>query len=357
MSRVALAFAAAAWLLPLSVGAQHAVPSDAGVVPAVAEPEAPLPKEHAPKLEARIEPNKAVTTGDRITLHVVADVLEGDDVSVPEQAFGALDIGDKRARVEPAQDGRQRFFFEVDLIALEPGDTEVPPVKLRVVTKQGLLGSVSTPGFPVSVKSVLGNEPNADPKPPTAPVTVTQDDFTLLYLLGAIFGALAVSLLTLWISRRIRDRARPLPPPPPPRPPWDVAIEKLSEIRRVKQAMLAEGRGVELVDRISDVVREYLGGTFRFDGLETTSDEMRQRLQAARVDGHLLDSVSMFLKRCDLVKFAKVTPDQDEVDLIFGKGSDLIHFGLGQGGSTSTVASEVSSDTSIRDDVNKGGTT
>jgi len=357
MSRLAIASVTAALLFPFSVGAQHAAPSDAGVIPAVAEPEAPLPKEHTPKLQARIEPNKAVTTGDRITLYVVADVLEGDDVSVPEQAFGALDIGDKRARVEPAKDGRQRFFFEVDLIALEPGDTEVPPVKLRVVTKQGLLGSVSTPSFPVSVKSVLGNEPNAEPKPPTAPVTVTQDDFTLLYVLGAIFGAIVVSLLTLWISRRIRNRQKPLPPPPPPRPPWDVAIEKLSEIRRIKQAMLAEGRGVELVDRISDVVREYLGGTFRFDGLETTSDEMRQRLQTARVDRHLLDSVSMFLKRCDLVKFAKVTPDQDEVDLIFGKGSDLIHFGLGQRVEASTASSGTLTDTSSRGDGNDGGAT
>lgn len=333
MTRFAIAFVTAALLFPFSVEAQRAVPSDAGIAPAppqVAEPEAPLPPEHTPKISARIEPQKAITTGDRITLNVVADVLEGDDVSVPEQTFGTLDIGDKRARVEPAKDGRQRFVFEVDLIALEPGDTEVPPVKLRVVTKQGLLGSVATPSFPLSVKSVLGNEPNAEPKPPTAPVTVTQDDFTLLYVLGAILGAILVSLLTLWISRRIRNRVKPLPPPPPPRPPWDVATEKLAEIRRIKQSMLAEGRGVELVDRISDVVREYLGGIYRFDGLETTSDEMRQRLQAARVDGHLLDSVSMFLKRCDLVKFAKVTPDQDEVDLIFGKGSDLIHFGLGQ---------------------------
>ncbi len=296
-----------------------------------AEPEQPLPPEHAPKIEARIEPTKDLAIGDRITLHVSADVLEGDDVSVPEQTFGGLEILPKRARVEPAKDGRQRFVLEVDLIAWEPGPSTVPPVKLRVVTKQGLLGSVTTPQFPINVKAVLGNEPNAQPKAQTAPVTVTQDDYTLLYVVGGLLAAVLVSLLTLAISRRLRNRAKPLPPPPPPRPPWEVAIEKLAELRRIKQRMIEEGRGVELVDRISDVVREYLGGTYGFDGLETTSDEMRQRLQTARVDGHLIDNVSMFLKRCDLVKFAKVTPDQDEVDLIFGKGSDLIHFGVGQG--------------------------
>lgn len=312
------------------VALASAQPVDAGAPRSAPEAEQPLPAEHAPKIDARIEPDKGIVTGDRITLHISADVLEGDDVSVPEQAFGSLEIIAKRARVEPAKDGRQRFVLEVDLIAWEPGASAVPPVKLRVVTKQGLLGSVSTPQFPIDVKSVLGNEPNAQPKGPTAPVTVTQDDYTLLYVVGGLLGAVLVSLLTLWISRRLRNRAKPLPPPPPPRPPWEVAIEKLAELRRVKQRMIEEGRGVELVDRISDVVREYLGGTYGFDGLETTSDEMRQRLQGARVDAHLIDNVSMFLKRCDLVKFAKVTPDQDEVDLIFGKGSDLIHFGLGQ---------------------------
>lgn len=335
MTRLLFALVVFASVLPCFVpswaAAQPSVPKDAGVAsPPVAEPEVPLPPEHQPKISARIEPNKAVVTGDLITLHVVADVLEGDDVSVPDQKFGALEIVDKRVRVEPAKDGRQRFVFQVELLALVPGAVSIEPVKLRVVTKQGALGGVETQAFPIEVKSALGNEPNAQPKGPTAPVTVRQDDYTLLYVLGAVFAALFVSLVTLWISRRMRNRPKVLPPPPPPRPPWEVAVEKLAELRRIKQSMIAEGRGVELVDRISDVVREYLGGTYRFDGLETTSDEMRQRLIEARVDGHLIDNVSMFLKRCDLVKFAKVTPDQDEVDLIFGKGSDLVHFGTGQ---------------------------
>jgi len=330
MTRWALALSLMAYVAPLIVGAQPVAPApDASVAAAavVEEPEAPLPVEHRPRVQARIEPSKAVSTGDLITLHLVVDVLEGDDVSVPEQTFGSLDVANKHVRMEPAKDGRQRFVFDVELIALTPGDAEVPAVKLRVVTKQGLIGSTQTQAFPIEVKSVLGNEPNAAPKGPTAPVTVTQDDFTLLYVLGGLLAAVIVALLTLWIARRLRERAKPVPPPPPPRPPWEVAVEKLAELRRIKQQMLQDDRGMELVDRISDVVREYLGGTHGFDGLETTSDEMRQRLLSARVDLHLIDSVSMFLKRCDLVKFAKVTPDQDEVDLIFGKGSDLVHFG------------------------------
>ena len=36
--------------------------------------------------------------------------------------------------------------------------------------------------------------------------------------------------------------------------------------------------------------------------------------------------VGMFLGRCDLVKFAKVEPDADEVDLLFAKAQDLVQF-------------------------------
>ncbi|MEZ4248428.1 MAG: hypothetical protein R3B99_09335 [Polyangiales bacterium] len=71
----------------------------------------------------------------------------------------------------------KRRVIELGCSPLEPGDHELPPVTLRVVTADGVVGEVSTAPLRVPVGSVLGNEPNAG-KPPTEPVEVWQDDYS-----------------------------------------------------------------------------------------------------------------------------------------------------------------------------------
>ena len=86
---------------------------------------------------------------------------------------------------------------------------------------------------------------------------------------------------------------------------------------------------MQFVDRVSDVLREYLGARFASglllcDGLETTSNEMIQILREARVGTELLREIAEFLFRCDLVKFAKVVPDQKQVEAILAKAREVV---------------------------------
>jgi uncharacterized membrane protein YgcG len=286
----------------------------------------PLPAEHTPKLSVGVDPKTGALVGDLVRLTIRADAPEGDDVTVTDQSFAPFEVLDKRARVEPVKDGRHTFVFEIDLLSLEPGEVGIAAVELRVVTKDGLVGFVKTDATPLKVGSLIANEPNAQPKAATKPVSVTQDDYTLLYVVGGLAGATLIALLTLWISRWWRGRAKRPVPPAPPRPPWEIAVEKLAALRRRKSEMLEAGQGVQLVDLVSDVVREYLGGVFGFDGLETTSDEMIDLLRRHGANVGLSQEVRSYLGRCDLVKFAKVVPDRDEVDLLFAKAQDIVQF-------------------------------
>ena len=88
--------------------------------------------------------------------------------------------------------------------------------------------------------------------------------------------------------------------------------------------MLDAGQGALFVDQLSHVVRAYLGGRYTFDGLETTTDEMLMQLKTHGASLGFTQEVGQFLGRCDLVKFAKVEPDGDEVDLLFAKAQDLV---------------------------------
>lgn len=316
-------FTLAGTAVPVSHASAQAAP-DAGVAAAASDK---LPAEHVPRVSITTKPS-SVMTGDLVHLTVTADAVEGDDVTLPEQSFAPFELTAKRAHVEQAKGGRQAFVFDLDLLALDPGKHPLAGLELRVVTKDGFVGSTKSAPVELEVKSLLANEPNAQLKPQTKPVAVEQDDFTLLYVLGGVLGAALVALLTWLITRYLSRRQKPLPPPPPPRPPWEIAVERLAALRKRKQAMITEGRAAQFVDEVSDVVRAYLGGLFEFDGLETTTDEMLDLLRVRNANAGLWQEVAAYLRRCDLVKFAKVEPDQDECDLVFGKAQDIVQFSM-----------------------------
>jgi hypothetical protein len=324
----------------------HAQPPPAAGTEAPEPPaEPPLPAENVPKVTTELTPKGKLLVGDLAKLVIRADAREGDDVAVPEQSFAPLEVHARRSRVEPAKDGRQRFVFELDLLALEPGRHAIDGVELRVVTKAGLVGSIRTAPLAIEVGSLLANEPNAQPKPETQPVVVMQDDYTLLYVLGGIALAALIALVTWLVARYLQRRVKPVPPPPPPRPPWEIAAVKLADLRRRKPRMVEEGKAAQFVDEVSDVVREYLGGRFGFDGLETTTDEMLLLLRQGNCNAGLWQEVGAYLRRCDLVKFAKVEPDQDEADLVFAKAQDIVQFSmpLGEGYAQAAPASAAAS--------------
>lgn len=271
----------------------------------------PLPAASRPTLDLTVEaPEGGASTGDLLTLRLTATTAAaGDDVSVPAQDLAPFEVLAKRVARTPLDDGRVRFVFELDLLALAPGPAVVGPLELRVVTGDGRLGRVETDAVDVEIASVLGNEPNAEPKPPTEPVSVVEPDHTLLWLLGALgvaaIAAIATLLVSRWWSRREARRA----PPPPPRPAWDIAREELAFLRRDRTRAVEEGRGDAWADRLSDVVRAYLGARCGFDGLESTTDEVIARVERRRPRGLRMTDVVQLLGDLDLVKFAKADLD------------------------------------------------
>lgn len=98
-------------------------------------------------------------------------------------------------------------------------------------------------------------------------------------------------------------------PPPPPRAPWVVAVEKLDTLRKTRPELMQQGRGVEWADGVSDAVREYLGARYGFEGLESTTDEVLERLRDTQLGGITVTEVAALLQESDLVKFAKAPID------------------------------------------------
>jgi hypothetical protein len=255
-------------------------------------------------LDAPVE----VTLGDPIEVILTVTAGPGDDVAVPKQPFEPFETLSKELAVEGANDGGPRTFtFTLGLLCFEVGAHELGPIEVRITTASGELVELESNTVAIDVLSVLANEPNPELKPPTAPVSVEQDDHRLLIALGALLAAAFGALLAWLLMRWWRKRDRPEPAPPPPPPPWETALVELRRLERERPAAIAEGRTEPWVDAVSDSIRAYLGRRFGFHGLESTTDEIAEELHQAKSLGIAPADAVAFLGECDLVKFARAS--------------------------------------------------
>ncbi len=211
------------------------------------------------------------------------------------------------------------------LLPKTPGRSRMtlPPVPIALSRASGELLTLCTAPHEVIVEDPTSSTPDARPRANPAP-RQQLEEWTLAKQLtiGAAVGcvlAAALALLAMWWTKR----PRPVPPPPPPRPPWEVAFEELFAVRHA--GLAREARFAEHYDRVSDAVRKYLGGRYGFDGLETTTREMTSILKRVEPPVVELTTILQFLDECDLVKFARFTPSDEDCTRVLDQGERIVH--------------------------------
>jgi hypothetical protein len=249
-----------------------------------------------------------------------AKALKDAGFIVPNPEGGA---GPKVVRTEGAA---TKSTVTLSFVALpkEPGRHELtlPALPISIARASGELVSLCTQPHTIVIEDPTSSTPNPKPKA-NPPPRRQREEWTFLkqaVSIGAI--ALAVGAVLAWLIGRWLKRPRPVPPPPPPRPPWEVALESLHDLRHA--GLTREGRFAEHFDRVSDVVRRYLGDRYGFDGLESTTREMLSELRATTPRIIVLDDIERFLRQADLVKFARLTPTELECSTALGEAEQIV---------------------------------
>jgi hypothetical protein len=266
-------------------------------------------------------------------------VLRQAGFAVPDQDGGAA--AQLWSEPDDAQKSDATTHLELPLVLLpeNPGRNGMvlPPLPVAVARANGEIATVCTHPHAIVVEDPIANTPNAMPKDNPPPV-VQREEWRALKT-GVAYGALGVvlgAILALFIWRKL-NQPKPVPPPPPPRPPWDVALEELEDVRHA--GLLEQARFTEYFDRTSDALRRYLGARFGFDGLESTTDEILAALRkqgagfirmaaasegAGPAPGVAFDRVAKFLRDCDLVKFANLTPTPEQCATSITTGESIV---------------------------------
>ncbi len=238
-----------------------------------------------------------------------AKALKQAGFILPDAEGGA---GPKIERIDDGGSSKSRLTLSFVALPKEPGrhQLSLPALPITIARASGDLITLCTQPHDITIEDPTSSTPDPQPKG-NPPPRRQEEEWTLLkqaVTIGAI--ALVLGALLAWLIGRWLKRPRPLPPPPPPRPPWEVALEALHDVRHA--GLTREGRYGEHFDRVSDVLRRYLGDRYGFDGLESTTREMLTELRAATPRIPVLDEIERFLRHADLVKFAQLTPSEPE---------------------------------------------
>jgi hypothetical protein len=221
---------------------------------------------------------------------------------------------------------RATTTVRIDFLPLpqKPGRNriEIPPLPISVARASGDVLVLCTEPHLVTVEDPIANASNPKPKPNPPPLPQREEWTFAKNALFVALIALAMGALATFLIGRFLKRPRALPPPPPPRPPWEVALEELYDVRHA--GLVTEGRFAEHFDRVSDTVRKYLGARFGFDGLESTTREALFVLRRTTPRITVLDTVESFLQSADLVKFARLTPSAEECELALSRAENVV---------------------------------
>ena len=273
---------------------------------------------HALTLEVVVEHGKGETvlpTGFRVLSDSPeAKALEREGFAFPDPEGAA---GPKLERTEQGERATTKVRISVVPLPPKPGrhTLVLPPLPIAVSRASGELVTVCTAAHTIIVEDPIANTPNPSPRGNPAArrqleIWTAEKHVAFAALIALAVGALATLLISRWLRR-----PKKLPPPPPPRPPWDVALEALHDIRHA--GLTREGRFAEVFDRVSDVLRRYLGDRYGYDGLESTTREALVSLRKVTPGIEDLAGVETFMRDADLVKFARLTPSEGEcLDLL-----------------------------------------
>ena len=138
------------------------------------------------------------------------------------------------------------------------------------------------------------------------------------WLLVAVAVLVVAGVVAWFIRRHLAKCSTELAPPPPP-PPHVVAWERLQ--RALELIHEAEWFCIE----VSHIIRVYLEERFSLHAPDRTTEEFLLELQSSRrLAGEHKQLLANFLSECDMVKFARAEPPEQELRSLHEAASRLV---------------------------------
>lgn len=145
-------------------------------------------------------------------------------------------------------------------------------------------------------------------------------DLTYLYIILAVLSAIIIiAVIVIFIRKKKKSKEAIIPP----RPAHEIACEALKEL--TKKNLPETGKIHEYYFELSNIVRRYLENRFQLRAPEMTTEEFLSTsgyTEKLRPEHKSL--LREFLSHCDMVKFAKYHPGEEEIKSSYEAAKKLV---------------------------------
>jgi len=249
-----------------------------------------------------------ILIGEEIKYTVTAEVDQTATVVFPEgQTFSPLEVIESYNIDTAFAKSKMTLVKKYGLTQFDSGSYKIPRQRILVGGKP-----FETDSFRIEVNNVILDTINQglyDIKP-TIDIPKNYGRLLLRILMWVIPIALAIGLFLYWLLRRHKrkqEEERYIPP-------FEQALAALQEL---DESNLIENSQFKVYyTTLTDALRKYYDEKVYDRALESTTDELIERLQAEKESGHIdfsnetIKQLQDVFKRADLVKFARITPPE-----------------------------------------------
>lgn len=264
-----------------------------------------------PAVQAKID-TTSILIGEQINYTVTVEADQLASVVFPEgQTFSPLEMIESYKIDTSFAQTRMTLIKKYGLTQFDSGSYKIPRQRILIGDR-----TIQTDSFQIEVNNVILDTVNQglyDIKPAIELPT----DYSKFwkYLLWILPIALAIAGFLFWLLRRHKKRIEAEKYIPP----FEQAIATLQQLDQ--SDFIASAKYKEYYSTLTDTVRRYYEEKVYDRALESTTEELIQRLLAEKDSGHIdfnsetIQQLSDIFKRADLVKFARINPPSGKAEV------------------------------------------
>ncbi len=286
----------------------------------------PLPQEDSVFSIAASVDRDRITVGDPILYRIVVQspgdaAIAWSESDRPPEGFDLLSFEHDGPLPGPGDANIDSLRYVLTLY--RTGEYSIPPFSLTCILPDGTELSAVSDTISITVASVIDDEAT-DIRDLKDPAEIPDELPWYWWVIGGLVLIAAAVAIMLYIRRR-RNRDAPIESVAAvERPAEDLALEELDRLAR--REWLSEGRVNAHYSALSEILRRYLSARYRINAMEYTTSELMTALDALDFGHEETRAVRVLFEECDMVKFAKHTPESGRQALSVQEGREIVEF-------------------------------
>jgi len=271
-------------------------------------------------LEVKVDRDK-ITIGDKIKYEVIVEYDNGVEIEpyTAGKNLGEFEIKDYKIEVpQKIKSGRLISRAIYTIATFTTGEFTIPGLKIKYKDLDKQEKEISSNEIKIKVESVKpGPNDKDDIRPLAGPAEIKG---ALPAWVFVVFILLIAGIAVFVYLKKKKEKEEK--PALPPAPAEEIARDALSALKEAK--LIEKGLIKEYYIRLSDIIRTYIENKYRIFAMDRTTWELFQEMRSKRIERSHVDKINYFFEDCDMVKFAKYTPIQKEIEEAYKKAEEIV---------------------------------